>query len=161
MAIVARTIGSRRADGCCISNRLSRSSEMRVAYRLSQEDFIEAQAKHGGPWTKAGPVFGLLLILAGVSGLALDPKHKVGAIFPILIGLYFMFGLRLSIRRSFMQDQRLQQPFEAVVSQDGIDISSPMASSKYEWSSFTRYVESKSLFLVYQAPKVFNVFPKR
>lgn len=134
---------------------------MRVAYKLSQEDLIEAQGKHGGVWTKARPVFGLLLILAGVGAIALNPKQNVGAIFPILIGLYFMFGLRLSIRRSFMQDQRLQQPFEAVVSQDGIDISSPMVSSKYEWSAFTRYVESKNLFLVYQAPKVFNVFPKR
>jgi YcxB-like protein len=134
---------------------------MRVTYKLSEDDLIEAQGRHGGLRTKAIFVFGLLLILAGLGSIALNPKQNAGAILPILIGLFFLFGSRVSIRRSFRQDNRLQQPFEAVVSQDGIDISSPTVSSKYAWSSFTRYVESKNLFLVYQAPKVFNVFPKR
>jgi hypothetical protein len=134
---------------------------MRVAYKLGENDLIEAQGKHGGVWTKAIPRFGLLLILAGLGSISLNPKQNAGAILPILIGLFFLFGLKLSIRRSFRQDNRLQQPFEAVVSQDGIDISSTTGSSKYAWSAFTRYVESKNLFLVYQAPKVFNVFPKR
>ena len=112
-------------------------------------------------WTKALPIFGLLLILAGLGSIALNPKQNAGAILPILIGLFFLFGSRLSIRRSFRQDNRLQQPFEAVVSQDGIDISSQTGSSKYAWSAFTRYAESRNLFLLYQAPKIFNVFPKR
>lgn len=134
---------------------------MRVAYKLSENDLIEAQGKHGGAWSKALPVFGSLLILAGLGSIALDPKQNAGAIVPILVGLFFVFGLRLRIRQSFRQDNRLQQPFEAVVSQDGIDISSQTGSSKYEWSAFIRFAESKNLFLVYQAPKVFNVFPKR
>jgi hypothetical protein len=134
---------------------------MRVAYKLSENDLIEAQGKHGGMWAKALPIFGLLLVLAGLGSIALNPKQNAGAILPILIGLFFLFGSRLSIRRSFRQDNRLQQPFEVVVSQDGIDISSTTGSSKYAWNAFTRYVESKNLFLVYQAPKVFNVFPKR
>jgi hypothetical protein len=134
---------------------------MRITYKLSQDDLIEAQGKHGGVWAKAAPVFGLFLILAGVGAIALNPKQNIGAISPILVGLFLLFGLRLSIRRSFRQNQRLQQEFEAVVSQNGIDISSPTCSSKYAWSAFTRYVESRNLFLVYQAPKVFNVFPKR
>ncbi len=134
---------------------------MRVAYKLSENDLIEAQGRHGGVWTKAIPIVGLLLILTGLGSIALNPKQNAGAILPILIGLWFLFGSRMSIRRSFRRDNRLQQQFEAVVSQDGIDISSPTGSSKYEWSAFTRYVESKNLFLVYQAPRVFNVFPKR
>jgi len=103
----------------------------------------------------------VILILAALGSIALNPKQSAGAIFPILIGLFFLFGLRLNIRRSFRQDNRLQQPFEAVASRDGIDISSTTGSSKYAWNAFTSYIESKNLFLVYQAPKVFNVFPKR
>jgi hypothetical protein len=123
---------------------------MRIAYKLSENDLIEAQGQHGGVWTKAIPVFGLLLILVGLGSIASNPKQNAGAILPILIGLFFLFGLRLQIRRSFRQDNRLQHPFEAVISQDGIDISSPTGcSSKYAWSAFTRYVESKNLFLVY------------
>jgi hypothetical protein len=134
---------------------------MRVTYKLSEDDLIEAQGKHGGLWTKALGVCGLLLILAGLGSIASNAKQYENAILPILLGLFFLFGLRLLVRRSFRQDKRLQQPFEVVVSQDGIDVSSPTSSTKYGWSAFTRYVESKNLFLVYQAPKVFNVFPKR
>jgi hypothetical protein len=134
---------------------------MRLAYRLSESDLIEAQGKHGGAWTKAIPIIGLLLILAGLGSIVLNSKQNVGAILPIVIGLWFLFGSRISIRRSFRQDNRLQQQFEVVVSEDGINISSPTGTSKYAWSAFTRHEESKNLFLVYQAPKVFNVFPKR
>jgi|SRR6185295_8033690 hypothetical protein len=134
---------------------------MRVTYKLSENDLLEAQGKHGGVWTKAIRVWGLLLILAGLVSIASNAKQYANVILPILLGLFFLFGLRLLVRRSFRQDNRLQQPFEAAISQDGIDVSSPTGSSKYAWSAFTRYLESKNLFLVYQAPKVFNVFPKR
>jgi hypothetical protein len=134
---------------------------MRFAYQLSENDLMEAQVTHGGLWARVTRVFGVILILAGLGSIALNPKQNAGAVIPILVGLFFLFGLRLNIRRSFRQDNRLQQPFEAVVSRDGIDISSTTGSSKYAWNAFTSYVESKNLFLVYQAPKVFNVFPKR
>jgi len=134
---------------------------MRIAFNLNAEDLIEAQRNHGGWRTKAIPAVGLLLILAGVSAIALNPKQNAGGIVPILIGLYLIFGLRLGIRRSFKQDARLQQPFEAVISRDGIDVSSPTGCSKFAWSAFTRFIETKNLFLVYQAPAVFNAFPKR
>jgi YcxB-like protein len=134
---------------------------MRILYELTPNDLIEAQRKHGGVWIRATPLIGLLLIIAGLASIALDPKHNVGAIVPTIVGLFLVFGLGLSIRRSFRLDNRLQQPFELVVTTEGIDISSKTSTSKYQWSAFIRYAESKNLFLVYQAPKVFNVFPKR
>ena len=132
---------------------------MRVAYKLSENDLLEAQSKHGGVWSKAIWVWGLILILAGLGSIA--TKQYASAVLPILLGVFFLFGLGLRVRRSFRQDNRLQEQFEVVISQSGIDVSSPTRSSKYAWSAFTRFVESKNLFLVYQAPKVFNVFPKR
>ena len=137
------------------------NTQMRVAYNLSENDLLEAQRKHGGMWAKAIRVWGLLLILAGLGSIALDPKQYAGAVLPILLGAFFLFGPSLLGRRAFRKDDRLQQPIEAVASESGIEVSSPTASSKYEWSAFTRYAESKNLFLVYQAPNVFNVFPKR
>jgi len=43
---------------------------MRVTYKLSENDLLEAQGKHGGVWTKAIRVWGLLLILAGLVSIA-------------------------------------------------------------------------------------------
>jgi hypothetical protein len=142
-------------------HRITKGMQMRVAYKLSENDLLEAHGKNAGIWTKAIRVWGLLLILVGLGSIALHPKQYAGAAPQIILGAFFWFGLPLLIRRAFRKDNRLQQPLEAVVSESGIEVSSPTASSKYEWSAFTRYAESKNLFFVYQAPKVFNVFPKR
>jgi hypothetical protein len=134
---------------------------MRILYELTPNDLIEAQRKHRGVWIRATSLIGLLLSIAGLASIALDPKHNVGAIVPIIVGLFLVFGSGLSIRRSFRLDTRLQEPFELVANPEGIDISSKTSVSKYKWSAFVRFSESKNLFLVYQAPEVFNVFPKR
>jgi YcxB-like protein len=134
---------------------------MRLEYKLTERDLLEAQAKHGGVWTKVLRIWGVLLIAAGVTSLVIRPRHYSNAVLPILMGVFFFFGLRLLALRSFRRDQRLQQPFEAIISDSGIDASSPTGSSKSTWGAFIRYVESKHLFLLYQAPHVFSIFPKR
>lgn len=112
-------------------------------------------------WTELVRIWGVLLIAAGVGSLVIRPRHYSESILPILLGLFFVFGLRLRVLRSFRRDHRLQQHFEAVVSESGIDVSGPTGSSKSTWDAFIRYVESKNLFLLYQAPHAFSVFPKR
>jgi len=134
---------------------------MRLEYRLTESDLLEAQGKHGGVWTRLLRIWGALLIAAGVGSLVMRPRHYSDAVLPILLGLFFLFGLRLLALRSFRRDQRLQQHFEAIISESGIDSSSPTGSTKSTWGAFTRYVESKHLFLLYQAPHVFSIFPKR
>ncbi|MGC2248940.1 MAG: YcxB family protein [Terriglobales bacterium] len=48
-----------------------------------------------------------------------------------------------------------------MISETGIDSSSPTGSTQSTWSAYTRYVESRNLFLLYQAPHVFSLLPKR
>lgn len=48
-----------------------------------------------------------------------------------------------------------------VISDDGIEVSISTAKTDYGWNGFTRYSETKNLFLVYQSKQVFNIFPKR
>jgi hypothetical protein len=134
---------------------------MRLEYRLTESDFLEAQEKHGGVWTKLLLIWGVLLIAAGVGSFVLRPRHYSDGILPILLGLFFLFGLRLLALRSFRRDQRFQQPVEAIISDSGIDAFSPTGSTKSAWGAFIRYAESEHLFLLYQGPHVFSIFPKR
>jgi hypothetical protein len=106
------------------------------------------------------PLLGLLLITAGVISLTENPARYANSILPILAGLFFLFGLRVLARSSYRRDNRLPQTFEAVVSDSGVNVSSGTTSSRYAWNAFIRYQESKSLFLIYQALKVFNIVPK-
>jgi hypothetical protein len=134
---------------------------MRLAYTLTANDLVEAQRKHGGWWSKLEPVWGLCLFAAGLASLAMNRNGLPAAGFTTMLGLFFLFGRTWLIRRAFRRDNRLQQPFETVVSDSGIDVSSASSSSQHTWSAFTRFVETKNLFLVYQAENLVNIIPKR
>jgi hypothetical protein len=134
---------------------------MRVSYKLTERDVLEAQRKHGGLWIKVLPVIGFLVFAFSSVSLVHNPNQFPSFVAGIVGGLFLMFLLRLQVWLSFRRDNRLQDQFEAAISDSGIDVSSSKAESKFDWSAFVRYAETKNLFLVYQAPKVFNVFPKR
>lgn len=134
---------------------------MRVSYKISKKDVFEAQVKHGGLWVKLQPMIGVFVLAASLVSLILDPKQLPTFVGGIVAGLFLTFFLKLQVWLSLRGDNRLRDQFEATISDSGIDVSSSKAASKYDWSAFVRYVETKNLFLVYQAPQVFNVFPKR
>src|SRR5713226_6344279 len=121
---------------------------MRVSYKLSKGDVLEAKGKHAGLWIKVLPIFGIILLAASLVSLGHDPKQFPSFVGAIVIGLFLTFFLRLQV--AFKQDNRLQDQFEATISDSGIDVSSPKGASKYNWSAFVRYVETNNLFLVYQ-----------
>jgi len=136
---------------------------MRVSHKLSETDVLEAQRKHGGVSIKVLPIIGLLVLAFSLVSLMHNPNPKqfpnlVGG---MVVGLFLVFFLRLQVWLSFRRDNRCQDQCEAFISDSGIDVSSSKVNSKYDWSAFVRFSETKNLFLVYQARQVFNVFPKR
>jgi|SRR5690349_9106817 len=134
---------------------------MRITYKLSENDLLEAQRRHGGIWTQLLQVWGVIVLVSGLGWLMFHPKEFLGVIFPIVLGLFFTFGLRWRVRSFFRRDDRFRQDFDAEISDAGVNIACAAGSSQYNWNAFSRYVETKSLFLLYQAPQVFNILPKR
>jgi hypothetical protein len=132
---------------------------MQVSYKLTERDVLEAQGKHGGTWGRS--LVGIVLFAVGSLSLTLNPRPYPAAVGLMAGGLFLMFLLRLQVWFSFKQNNKLQEQLGAAILDHGIDLSSPTASTHYQWERFTRYLETKNLFLVYQSPKVFNVFPKR
>jgi hypothetical protein len=132
----------------------------RLEYTLSKKDFLEAQRAHGRWASRFLPIFGGLLMLAGIFTLAQDPKHLGNALTGILIGAALAFGQGILWSHSYRQDKRLHDRFAATFSEEGIEVSASTGSSKHEWKAFTRYVETKGLFLLYQGPVGMNIFPK-
>ena len=133
---------------------------MQFEYTLSEKDFLEAQRLHGGWSTRLLPVFGGLLMLAGIFNFATDQKHAGNALAAFLIGMALAFGRRILLSYNYRQDTRLHDHFAANISEEGIEMSASTGSSIHSWKGFTRYVETKSLFLLYQGPVCLIIFPK-
>src|SRR5215469_9934843 len=89
---------------------------MRVSYKLSEKDVFEARAKHGDLWVKVMPMIGVLVLAASLVSLILDPKQFPSFVGGIVAGLFLTFFLKLQVWLSFRGDNRLQDQFEATLS---------------------------------------------
>jgi len=133
---------------------------MQITYRLTADDLAEAQSRHRGWIGRMMQFWGVILIGAGVIN-GIVAHNYLTAIAPLLIGFFFVFGPGVLSRRSYEKDERLHHEFIADIDDDGIAVRGGPSRSEYGWESFTRFVETKSLFILYQAPQAFYILPKR
>ena len=147
---------------------------MRILYRISREDFIDAQKLHRskghGAFARAIVIaskvlvvtaFLVLLILAAVtrdrkvwSNLA--PLIILSVVWTLVMWVWLPFNWR----RSYAKDRRLKHEITADISDNGIHMESSDFDSNLKWGLFTRFLESERVFLLYQTNRMFNLFPK-
>jgi hypothetical protein len=134
---------------------------MKIEYKLSEKDFLEAQRARGGLAIRVLPFFGALLILAGVVPWIGGAGRFGSALGALLIGGFLIFGQRLLWSYAYRQYKRLHCQFAATFSDQGLEVSSSTTGSAiYSWTGFTRFMETRNLFLLFQGPACVHIFPK-
>jgi len=132
---------------------------MKITYQLTQKEVLEALRKNNRG-TKLNLIAGIFCMTMAIGGLATDPKHPVGAIVPIVAGLFLIFTVRLQarglVRKSMLCDETVVD-----FSDSGMTASNSVAKTEFAWPAFNRYAESTNLFLLYQSQAGFRIFPKR
>jgi hypothetical protein len=143
---------------------------MRISYRISEEDYLEAHnlfvasEKWYSRWSRRMmPWQGGVLIAIGITSVILTHDRLVPG-FLCLIGaycLYCSFALRRYFRKRYRTDQRFKHDFIAEISEEGIHVLTPSVESQMKWSSIVRYLESDQIFLLFHAALIFTIIPKR
>jgi len=97
-----------------------------------------------------------------VLAFILDSGHSPLALIPFFIGA-FMFSLPwLQARQMFRKGgSPLRDEVTLEISDSRLIGANLVSSSNSTWGAFTRYSESKNLFLVYRSEMLFNIVPKR
>ena len=147
---------------------------MRITYNLTAADLVEANRFHysrGAPASirigmRLAFVVGLVVVVSILLNLTLASSTQLTRSLPILLlGLFLMSLTTLfipwAVKRAYQKDKRLHEEFVAEIADSGISISCPSSRSEINWETYIRYFESKNLFVLYQSPNLFNVFPKR
>lgn len=134
---------------------------MQIRYRITAADYNEANSR----LMRSAQIFGAVIILAGALVGITNPQGVTQNPIPIIVapvfGLFLIFGWRLSASRAYKADKRLQREYSATIGESIVEVECETGRTEYRWSSFVRFLETKNLFLLYQAPRVFNLFPKR
>jgi hypothetical protein len=134
---------------------------MRVTYRIAEKDILEAQTRHSGLPLRFLQAFGVFMIAMGLLGFFVNRTQPLGAIAPIIIGLFLIFRLHLTARAYFKRDFAQGAEVTMETSDYGISFSEPKGNSESQWDRFVRYAETNSLFLLYFQTNLFQVVPKR
>jgi len=145
---------------------------MKIVYRITEKDYMEAQDLFvaNEPWyrrisRRLLPWLGGLMIAIQVVYLTTTSDNNPALVLlGLLVGLYLLycgFALRRYFRRRYRTDKRYQHEFTAEVSEEGVKVQSENAQSQMKWSTFTRFLESDNIFMLFHAEWVFNIFPKR
>ena len=77
------------------------------------------------------------------------------------LGLFFLRYGNFLWRLQYKKIDSLKRESTVEINDEGITASTEAARSEIKWISYTRWYESKTLFLLYQQPRLFNIYPKR
>lgn len=136
----------------------------RASYDLQRDDVAEAYKWHLNRMRPAALWYGILalyfvcaILLILVTGFK-DWTYTF-VIVGVLLGVLRPLLLRQLVNKT--GDLTRYRGATSVFSDEGVDIQSPVASAAMRWPAYVAFAETKNLFLLYQNPRVFNMFPKR
>jgi hypothetical protein len=143
---------------------------MRIVYRVSEEDFIEAgklRAPSGNWYRRLSgrpkPWEGGFVLLIGITSLIFTQDRLLPE-FLCLMGIYFLycsFAVPRYFRNQYRSDPSYRDDFTVDISEEGIQFVTVSVDVQMKWSSFVRYLESDKIFKLYHSAVIFNIIPKR
>jgi len=145
---------------------------MKITYRITPEEYGDAQRAHlsSKAWwrwknriTLAGAILMLALsILTTIVDPAMGVMVRPGIIFfSLCLAFLLLRYTNLLWRWQYNKIDALKRGFTSEIGDEGIVSNSEAARGDIKWISFIRWYESKTLFLLYQQPRLFNIYPKR
>jgi YcxB-like protein len=142
---------------------------MKIVYRVTEEDFMEARdlfVRNEKGTRRVSrlimPWMGALMLLLTVVILILG-KNRVDAVLLGLIGVYCLycgFALRRYFRKLYRNDPRYKHEITTDISEDGVHVVTPTADTQLKWNSIIRFLESDKVFMFFYSEWIFSVVPK-
>jgi hypothetical protein len=128
---------------------------------------IAAHAAYGGCPVIAytllvlsGLVFLISLLLLIIRRLSLEFFLLVVFI-ASAAALYRYALLPWRVKKIFQQQKELSMPYEIEITDAGLNITNELGNSLRPWKNFSKWKESKELFLLYHSDVMFTILPKR
>jgi hypothetical protein len=143
---------------------------MRLEFKYTFNDFVEANTTHSRfnrirtiVWIIVAP-----LLVAGFILMAIDESSHVSSssvvsYLPVLIFFALMspWGMRLIYYVRWKGQPSLHAAITYEVTDGSVVVTTDTSRSEMKWETFTRFRESKNLFMLYAGRSLFYMIPKR
>jgi len=143
---------------------------MATEYRISVDDYIQAGLLNGEMTARSKRIhlyidIALVVLGAlafyfeqGIIGGALIGAAVGGNLLPYILRNYVSPWL---LKRHYDKYPQMKKPVEITLDELGIRMESEDGSGILKWQDINRWRENKLLILVYLAPKIYHLIPKR
>ena len=142
---------------------------MEIQYRLKESDFRRALITHRrarpvGRWFL--PIGVISLLITALVIVTNSIGHKTDGTIPaILVAVYMVLCLWIApywtARSLFRKQPSARSIYTLVIDHSGIQSEWDGGSSNSLWKNYVRFLESEDAFLIYSAPILFRILPKR
>ena len=92
---------------------------------------------------------GVIALNAGFAGVVV-----------LMIANYFLF-VPITTRRTYRKQKTLHRPYTYSWSETGLTVTSTSGEWQVAWGDYLKWAEDAQVFVLYQAPRLFNMVPKR
>ena len=136
---------------------------MEVRFRCNTADYLEAFSEH----YKKSPVFyviyfGIIACVFAVTGI-LTRGFPYGLFLVFSSAwLFSRFVFRpVYLKRDFRRHPNLAREYLLRIDEEGICFKCDVSQEEKSWSAFTKWGETRNVFLVYLGARLFDIIPKR
>lgn len=89
-------------------------------------------------------------------------SDRFSAFYPILIGILTNpYVKKFQLSRVYNSQPSLREPVNLKITEEGLKLQGASYESKLQWQVYTKFLEAKNVFLLYQSNNCFNIIPKR
>jgi hypothetical protein len=128
---------------------------LQTSYRLTADDFNEAQVQHKGLPGRFLQLVGVMIILSALPPL-FTHQYVQGSV-AVVVGSFLAFGTGLLARYSFKRETSLQLETKVVITEQGLLFTNARGESRLNWTAFVRYTETKNILVLYVQSRMFHI----
>lgn len=144
-------------------------AEQQVKLTLNADDYAAANRLHSLRYSmRAAPLafwFGVLAIFVFfLVRPDLLPFREIMYGLAVVLAMPFVTYFWIApftARRTYRKQKALQAPLDVSWSDTGLRTVAANGDWTHRWSDYLRWDENDQVFLFYQAPRLFNILPKR
>ena len=146
---------------------------MHLRFEYTFKDYLEANRRHSIStrimnivWFIVAPfmILGFILLAIGeLKQIPNNPSSTVIAYLPVLAFFFLMspWGFRLITYIRWKGQPTLQGLMIYEITEDEVTVITKNSKSEIGWETFTKFKESKNLFMLYSGRQLFHLIPKR
>ncbi|MGE5657476.1 MAG: YcxB family protein [Actinomycetota bacterium] len=137
---------------------------MKLEYQLTLNDYVEASQAHLKSRSILLWIGSILFFLIGILSIIFNPAEGMGYCF-VVLGIFYIPLIKLinryQLTRLWKSQPSIREPISLEVNEERINFKSPAFESNVKWQVYTKFRETKKLFMLYQSHHLFNILPKR